>query len=171
MAALSTSAASNTILLNTMNKFTTFCSVAQKWGHSPLQVKKMTNISQGSVVTCLRCGGPLMKTSIQVYCWFSQWKKLQNRPTFGNVRIQWHLFWLKVANVPAFYADIHKCSSQSKHQLTIQQLHMVKKIHTHKTNIVLQWVHNVVHILQQTKLTNKNLVPVSRQSHHYQYYH
>jgi len=29
----------------------------------------MPNISQGSVVTCLRCGGIFSSNSVLIYCW------------------------------------------------------------------------------------------------------
>jgi len=56
--------------------------------HSILKPRNFykTCISQGSVATCLRCGGTLRNHSIQQICWrVCQWKNSKNRFRFDEV--------------------------------------------------------------------------------------
>ena len=43
------------------------------------------HISQGSVATCLRSGGYLNMSLLQIYYWVRQWKKFEIRLIFGEV--------------------------------------------------------------------------------------
>ena len=56
--------------------------------HSVLKIDNFykTDISQGSVATCLRCGGTLRNHSIQQICWrVCKWKNSENRFRFDAV--------------------------------------------------------------------------------------
>jgi len=44
-----------------------------------------SDISQGRVLTQLRCGGIINKGLLQIYYWICQWKNFENQSTFGEV--------------------------------------------------------------------------------------
>jgi len=53
-------------------------------------------ISQGSVVTQLRCVGIINNVLLQIYWWICQWKNFENQSTFGevtgNIMGEWLVF-------------------------------------------------------------------------------
>jgi len=49
-----------------------------------------TNDKEGSVATCLRCGGLFSDHFIRIYCWVCWWNNFKNLWTFGEVtRKKW----------------------------------------------------------------------------------
>jgi len=50
----------------------------KKLGHQPLLIKKVTDISQGSIATCLGCGGLINDDFLCTCCWLWWWKNFEN---------------------------------------------------------------------------------------------